>query len=546
MQGMDFNKRMTASFVAMLALVMAISFASWRTVTKLEDVLNDTVHTTGRKMASISKLATALADMRAEEQALILYFSINDTGQVDQYKQRFQAAAAVARTQIDEIRPLMTTDEARAATVSLDTGLNSWNNYYRDMIRLCGEQKCADGLSIAASKIAPLAAQMSRTAAEVYELGSRIQRQEEDDAGRQIASSRWITILLVLVSLGICGIILFAVRKVGVTLRTVAHEVGDGSDQVASAATEVASASQSLAQGASEQAASLEETSASAQEIGSMTQKNAENARAAADLMGQATQIVATVDQSIAEMAKSMAEINGSSAKISKIIKVIDEIAFQTNILALNAAVEAARAGEAGMGFAVVADEVRNLAQRSAQAAKDTATLIDESIRNSNEGKTKLEQVTRAMSANTDISGKVKTLVDEVNVGSHEQARAIEQIAGAITQMEQVTQKTAAHAEQSASASEQMTAQAHAMKASVEHLRDLSGGSGSGSGRAESGRFQPGTRIARSSASPGALKTAVSRHAQNRQRPESKSDGPVFTAATAKDAFPMDDDFKEF
>jgi methyl-accepting chemotaxis protein/methyl-accepting chemotaxis protein-1 (serine sensor receptor) len=163
-------------------------------------------------------------------------------------------------------------------------------------------------------------------------------------------------------------------------LRGVAAHVAEGAEQITSAASQVASSSQTLAQGASEQAASLEETAASSAEITSMTRKNAENSQAAASVMAEVDQRVSEGNRTLVEMVESMQQITGSSDKISKIIKVIDEIAFQTNILALNAAVEAARAGEAGMGFAVVADEVRNLAQRSAQAAKDTAGLIEESI----------------------------------------------------------------------------------------------------------------------------------------------------------------------
>jgi methyl-accepting chemotaxis protein len=174
-----------------------------------------------------------------------------------------------------------------------------------------------------------------------------------------------------------------------------------------------------------------------------------------------------------------MREITGSSGKISKIIKVIDEIAFQTNILALNAAVEAARAGEAGMGFAVVADEVRNLAQRSAQAAKDTAALIEESISRSHDGSTKLERVGEVIHAITESAAKVKTLVDEVNLGSQEQARGIEQISKSIAQMDRVTQTTAAQAQQSASASEELSAQAEATKQVVLRLAVLVGGGGS-------------------------------------------------------------------
>ena len=171
-----------------------------------------------------------------------------------------------------------------------------------------------------------------------------------------------------------------------------------------------------------------------------------------------------------------MNEINASSGKISKIIKVIDDIAFQTNILALNAAVEAARAGEAGLGFAVVADEVRNLAQRCAQAAKDTADLIEDSVVKSNAGKVKVDQVAGAIGIVTEDAGKVKILVDEISVGSQEQSRGIEQIGSAITQMDQVTQRAAASAEEGASAAEELTAQSESLKKVVAELTRMVGG----------------------------------------------------------------------
>jgi methyl-accepting chemotaxis protein/methyl-accepting chemotaxis protein-1 (serine sensor receptor) len=368
----------------------------------------------------------------------------------------------------------------------------------------------------------------------------------------EASSSRWAVIVCIGLSLLIGAIILFVVRLVNRSLRQTASELAEGAEQVASAASQVSSSSQSLAQGSSEQAATLEQTSASSEEINSMARKNSENSRGAADLVTQSQQKFVQTNQSLEQMVAAMGEINTQSGKIAKIIKVIDEIAFQTNILALNAAVEAARAGEAGMGFAVVADEVRNLAQRCAQAAKDTSALIEESIAKSNDGKTKVDQVATAILAITEESGKVKTLVDEVNLGSEEQVRGIEQIGKAITQMEQVTQKTAANAEESASAAEELNAQSETLKEIVDRLAAMVGGGETTNGHASrpvhrqagaaSAKPPAGRRPAESASGLSALRKAVAR------QPKSAENGtPVPIARGASnDTFPMDEQFKEF
>jgi len=269
-------------------------------------------------------------------------------------------------------------------------------------------------------------------------------------------------------------------RSITRPIRWIVDQVTEGASQVTSAAAQVSTASQTLAREAVVQAQAIEKTTAAGEQIRSMTRQNTENSESCATHMTTTSQLVSDANQKLAEMITSMAEITRSAGKIDKIIKVIDEIAFQTNILALNAAVEAARAGDAGMGFAVVADEVRNLAQRSAQAASDTATLIEESIAKSKEGSAQLEQVVKAITNITGSSERVNALVNEVHLGSQEQVRGIEQIAQALTEMEQATQRTAAHAEQSAAASEELSAQSESMTSAVQQLETLIAGTKAG------------------------------------------------------------------
>ena len=251
--------------------------------------------------------------------------------------------------------------------------------------------------------------------------------------------------------------------------------LADGARQVTAAAGQVSASAQTLSQGATEQAASLQETSASMEEMAAMTRRNAENSQKAAALMTDMDRQVADFNGTMNELVQSMDSIRDSSHKVGKIIKTIDEIAFQTNLLALNAAVEAARAGEAGMGFAVVADEVRSLAQRSAQAAKDTASLIDASKTSATDGLTRMSQVAAATQGITASVLAVKQLVDEVSVASREQSQGIEQVSQAMSQMEKVTQSAAATAEENAAASEELSAQAEMSTATIGKLELIVG-----------------------------------------------------------------------
>jgi len=311
----------------------------------------------------------------------------------------------------------------------------------------------------------------------------------------------------------------------------------EGANHISSAAHQVANASQSLAESSSEQAASIEETASSLEVMSNMTKQNANHATEARAMMVETKQIVEKVNNHMNDMAGAIEEIAKTSEETSKIIKTIDEIAFQTNLLALNAAVEAARAGEAGAGFAVVADEVRNLAMRAADAARNTATLIESTIQAVSNGN-QLTNLTRdAFADNVEIATKISQLVDEISESSQEQAQGIEQVNNVMSQMDEVSQRNAANSEESAAAAEEMNAQALLISNYVDDLVLVSEGETSRRKHMDSivGKFKRnkvGTRMEKDVMPlEQKVKNAVSPGSQ-KLRPEQ--------------VIPLDDDFTDF
>jgi methyl-accepting chemotaxis protein len=414
------------------------------------------------------------SEMLGLERAMVLHAIFDQKDEVERYKQQFQKASQAMDSRLQRLSAEAQTTDARARLRTLTEANTSWKASHAEFLNLLSGQKVDLAETLMKDRIASTSERIQAVAGERSQIAAESIETERRSAGIKSTAS---AVILIGLCLFVGGVVLIQVRGTTRQLQGLASALSESAGQVAGAAGQVASTSRSLAQDASEQAASLQQTSASSEEISSMSRKNAESSQSAAGLVTRSQQKFGETNAKLELMVHAMDDINTSGGKISKIIKVIDEIAFQTNILALNAAVEAARAGEAGLGFAVVAGEVRTLAQRCAQAARDTAELIEDSISKSHDGQAKVDEVAAAIRIITSESEKVKTLVEEVNMGSQDQTRGIEQVAKAVVQMEQLTQNSAASAEEGTKAAEKLTAQSEAMNGVVDRLVEMVGGS---------------------------------------------------------------------
>ena len=429
---------------------------------------------------------------------------------------------------------------------ALGRGLEEFESAWQKVLPISRAGKTDEAVALFMTAASPKFAEIEDTAARMVVYNKKVADALTSGSMNSSSNSLWLSVAISLVAL-VLGVLIswFMVTSTNAVLREATHELSDGSEQVVNAAAQVSSSSQSLAQGSSEQAATIEETSAAATEINSMAQRNTANSQSTAEMVTRSQESFAETNRMLDELLLAMAGIGESSGKISKIIKVIDEIAFQTNILALNAAVEAARAGEAGMGFAVVADEVRSLAQRSAQAAKDTAALIEESITKSDGGKINVDRVAASIRLLTRESSEMKVLVDEISLGSSEQAKGIDQISRSITQMEQVTQSTAANSEESAAAAEELTAQAESMQEVVHRLNSLvDGDSGRSIGLRQ--RASATRRISPSRPAATAVAKAPSTRLHTTVISHKASAPKIAVARTSEAEFPLEESFQSF
>jgi len=472
---MTIGKKIYLSFAGALGIGIVTAAAGFSSMGDLGQTVDKLVHENARRQYLAGQMEFGVTNLLAIERGVEIRAFTKDAAAVEELNRQFADNYAALVKNIQEFRPLIATEQGRKAIEDLAGTTESLAALHQEVYKLAASGNAEAASTISKDKMAPMVQHAGQVAHGVLVLQSDLMAKVIDATAADVTRDSRLMVIMAGLLLLVGVVIVIVVRRINIDLQQTAQELGVSAAQVASAAGQVASTSQSVAQGASQQAASLEETSSASEEIRAMSRESVLKTESAAGLVNHSQQTFGETNGKLEQMIAAMDGISSSSTKISKIIKVIDEIAFQTNILALNAAVEAARAGEAGMGFAVVADEVRNLAQRCAQAAGDTSSLIEESIAKSSDGKVKVDEVASAIRKVTDEAGKVKTLVEEVSAGSHAQTRGVEQVAQAVSQMEQLTQSSAASAEEGAAAAEELTAQSQAMKNVVDRLASMVG-----------------------------------------------------------------------
>ena len=471
-------RRLTLGFASGILLTLALgAFAGWRFLGLRRSVAGLAEDTVPR-LVLLGECSSVAKDNMIATQAHLQDDSDAHMGALER-----QIAAGVQRRAdlFAAYERLLVDDEDSRLFKEAKTRVGAYADARTRMLALSRQHDKAGARAVFGAEVGPAFAAYDRALRAEIDYNAGLAA-VAGGAGKAAADSGVRLMIAAQVVATVGGIILawLISRGISHSLRAVATGLGTGAEQIVAAASQVSASSQSLAEGSSEQAASLEETSSSLEELSSMTKRNAANAASAKQLSGETRAAAEAGNGDMTAMRQAMDAIKASSNDIAKIIKTIDEIAFQTNILALNAAVEAARAGEAGAGFAVVAEEVRALAQRSAESAKETAAKIEVAIRNGEQGVQISEKVAQSLGVIADKARQVDELVAEITTASSEQSQGISQINTAVSQMDKVTQANASGAEESAAAAEELNAQAVCLKETVAELQFLAGGRAAG------------------------------------------------------------------
>lgn len=468
--------RLAIGFSVLLVLFAAVTFIGFSRISGMTDDLD---YFTQDGVPKVLMAARMQNNYQTTARTLRNMVLTKDPALTKQEKEKYDKADAQLKTDADALEKLFYTQAAKEIIGRIKSNLSQIKPLMDKTLALAMEEKDQEATGVIFKDIIPVQAKLMSDLDGMIQLITNTMTKRGAEAASAAHAAKYLILILGCIGLlvGIAAALLIA-WSVTKPIKKAIMGLADASNQVASASSQVSASSQQLAEGASEQAAAIEETSSSLEELASMTKQNADNAGHVNQIVSESRKDMEQVKESMGKLNLSMQEISQTSEQTQKIVKTIDEIAFQTNLLALNAAVEAARAGDAGAGFAVVADEVRNLALRAAEAAKNTADLIEGSVKNVQEGFGVVTKTNEDFLRVAEGAAKVGELVAEIAAASQEQAQGLDQVNRAVTDMDKVTQKNSASAEETASASEEMSAQAQQMKEFVADLSKLVGGSG--------------------------------------------------------------------
>jgi methyl-accepting chemotaxis protein len=467
------KKRMVIGFAIPVFLVLIGGLFNWFLIKDVDNTMGTYLERDLPQMEALQDLATKSYSFRMP---VLVFVRTPEPNERQRLAREISTKRTLANKAYETFEASITTEEGRRYYKRLAAIWTKWNGIVDNIYAVSETGDFEQAHSMQLSQCEPTFGEYEKLLNETLFYYKGLQNDSNNNIVSLLSSAsvgiNSLTVILI-VSIIIISVFVYLsisrhIRKVLVQIKTNASRTNDSSSQVAATA-------QSLAEGASEQAATVEETSASLEEISSMIQNNRDNTVKANELGAKSTSLVKDANAQMAHLIKSMNAISSSSEETQKIIKTIEEIAFQTNLLALNAAVEAARAGEAGAGFAVVAEEVRNLALRASNAAKETASLIDESSSSIEEGKNQANSVNDAFLQVQQIADEIGGIIEEVAAGSIEQSQGINQLNTAVQEIDKVVQHNAATAEESSASADELNSQSRELTHLLEEFAQFMG-----------------------------------------------------------------------